>query len=95
MKKQTKLLITVITCIIVVLSLVQVILSNSLSTTGIALARLERDVQNYQRQNVLLREKILTESSLTKIVSKAAVLGFSKGKSQIVINGSVPIAAKP
>ncbi len=75
--------------------MIQVILSNNLSTTGIALAQLESEVAEYQRQNALLRETILIETSLTKIASYAASLGFSQGISEIVVSGSVPIAAKP
>lgn len=93
MKK--KFIVSIMMSILVMLSLVQVILSNSLSTTGIALSRLENEVVEYKRQNALLHEVILTETSLTKIASKAATFGYLQGKSQIVIRGFVPIAAKP
>ena len=90
-----KFIVFIMMSILVVLSLVQVVLSNSLSTTGIALSRLEGEVARYKRLNSMLRETILTETSLTKIASSAATFGYISGSSQIVISGSVPIAAKP
>lgn len=90
-----KFIVSIMMSMLVALSLVQAILSNSLSTTGIALARLENEVVEYKRQNALLHELILNETSLTKIASKAATFGYTPGSSQIVVSGSVPIAAKP
>ncbi len=93
--RKKRVILTAIIGVFIVLSLVQVVLSNSLSTTGIVLSRLESEVSLYQRQNSILREAVLSDTSLTKIASKAASLGFSKDSSQIVVSGSVPIAAKP
>lgn len=95
MKKQTRLLITVISVIIVVLSIVQVAVSNSLSTTGITLSEIEQEIDQYKQENALLYEKFLIGSSLTNISSTSASLGFREGKSQIVIGASISIAAKP
>lgn len=95
MKKQTRLLISIIVIVIVVLSVAQVAVSNSLSTTGITLSELDQEISQYKKENVLLREKFLIKSSLTNISSTSASLGFSEGKSQIVIGSSIPIAAKP
>lgn len=93
--RKKRVVLFVIVGVLIVLSLVQVVLSNSLSTTGIALSRLENEVAKYQRLNSMLRETILTETSLTKIASSAATLGFSQQTSQIVIDSSIPIAARP
>lgn len=95
MKKQTRLLITIIVSIVIVLSVVQVAVSNSLSTTGITLSRIEQEIKLYKRDNAFLREKFLVSGSLLQIASKAANLGFVEGKSQLVVGTTLPIAIKP
>lgn len=93
--RKKRVVLFIIVGVFIALSLVQVVLSNSLSTTGIALSRLENEVARYQRLNSMLRETILTETSLTKIASSAATFGFLQQSSQIVIDSSIPIAARP
>ena len=88
-------IITSIIFIIIVLSVVQVAVSNSLSTTGIVLSRFDRDVSYYAKENAALRETLLLTQSLTFVASKAATLGFIEEKSQIVIGTSLPVALKP
>lgn len=80
--------------VILFLSLVQVILSNSLSTTGIDLSKIEEEVSIYKNENYVLREKLLLATSLTQVASSAAVLGFTNSKSNIYIDSSVPVAIK-
>ncbi|MBI2430679.1 MAG: hypothetical protein HYV39_01540 [Candidatus Levybacteria bacterium] len=94
MKKQ-HIIVTIVFLLIISLSILQVVVSNSLSITGITLSRLETELTNYQRENALLREKMLLNTSLTQIASKAATLGFEEGKSQIVVGSLLPIALRP
>ncbi len=94
MKKQNVLLSTIIV-IIIILSIVQVGVSNSLSTTGVVLSGLEQDILFYKKENAVLREKLLVTSSLTQVASKAAELGFVEGKSQLFVSKSWPVAVKP
>lgn len=84
-----------ISSIIVCLSIVQVIVANSLSTTGIELAKLEDELKLYEKQNTLLREEVLIASSYTDIASKAEKLGFVEEKSRFFVTTSLPLAAKP
>ncbi len=95
MKQQSKILITIIISIVIVLSVVQVTVSNSLSTTGITLSKIEQETSLYKQENALLREKYLLYGSFTQIASKAAALGFIEGRSQVVVGNIVPIAAAP
>lgn len=88
-------IVTILSMILIVLSVGQVIVSNSLSTTGITLASLDEKIHTYELQNALLHEKILAESSLTEVASKAATFGFSQRKSQLVVSGLLPVAIKP
>lgn len=93
--KKSSVFITSIVFLVIVLSVIQVVVSNNLSTTGPVLSTFEQDLKTYKRENALLREKFLLASSLTNIASKAATLGFSEAKSQIVIKSSLPVALKP
>ena len=73
----------------------QVIISNSLSTTGITLAKLEKELALYKKENILLQEKVLHISSLTHIASVASELGFVQEKSQVYLSTPLPLAVKP
>ena len=95
MKKQTRLLITIVVSIVIALSVVQVAVSNSLSTTGITLSYIEQEIKLYKKDNAFLREKFLVSGSLLQVASKAASLGFVEGKQQLVVGASLPIAIKP
>lgn len=87
-------IIQVLFLFIVILSVVQILISSRLSTTGIVLGKLENSLKNYNQQNEQLREKLLVASSLTQIASSAATLGFVSEKSQVVLTGSLPIAIR-
>lgn len=88
-------IVTILSIMLIALSVGQVIVSNGLSTTGITLASIDKEIHEYELQNALIREKILSESSLTEVASQAATLGFSQRKAQLVVNGLVPVAIKP
>lgn len=95
MKKQGIFFITTVVAIVIALSIGQVVVANSLSTTGITLSNIEKEITAYSLENSLLKEKLLAEGSLQHIASKAATIGFVETKSQIVIGSSLPIAIKP
>lgn len=82
-------------CIVVGLSIVQVTVSNSLSTTGIELGKIEEQISSYRNENARLSEKLLTLSSFDTIASKAADMGFIEEKTHIVLTKPLPIAARP
>jgi cell division protein FtsL len=93
--KKPILFIALIITIIVGLSIVQVSVSNSLSTTGIELAKFEEQISAYKKENEQLSEQLLTVSSFDNIASKAADMGFVEEKKHIVYTNPLPIAAKP
>lgn len=62
--------------IIIVLFIVQISISNMLSTGGIRLSQIQQQIADYQRSNAILREQIYSQASLTNISSKADKLGF-------------------
>jgi cell division protein FtsL len=93
MRKPIVFIILIIT-IVITLSIVQVTVSNSLSTTGIELAKIEEKITFYKRQNAILHEKVLVASSFTTIASKAAEMGFIDKQSRLFLPNS-PLAVKP
>lgn len=70
------------------LSIVHVVVSNMLSTSGVELDSLQLDLVKYKKENILLREEVLKNTSLTNIASSAARMGFIDAKSVINLAGS-------
>lgn len=81
--------------IIITLSIIQVVVSNSLSTTGIELAKLQGEKKALSLQNSILREKLLFSSSYANILQKANSLGFIEEKARFFVSTPLPLAAKP
>ena len=77
---------------IIGLSIVQVSVSNKLSTTGTDLAAIEQEISQYKRENIQLQEKILTASSYTQISQQAQSRGFVSSKSLVYLTTPPPLA---
>jgi hypothetical protein len=93
MKKPT-LIIGSLIILVLALSVVRTYVSNQVVTSGVLLGRIQEEVVNYKTENVLLAEKLYTESALTTIDSEAESVGFIEQKSDFVLNGQVPVAFK-
>lgn len=93
--KKPVVFIALIIMIIVGLSVVQVTISNSLSTTGIELADIEEQITAYKKENAKLSEELLTVASFNTIASKAADMGFVSEKKHIGITAPMPLAIHP
>ena len=93
--KKPSLVITVLIGLIVVLSVVKAVVHNRLSTEGVFVAGLEKEISFYKTQNTILSEELLTSSSLTNILAKAEELGFTnRSQSLLVLKTSRPLAVK-
>lgn len=92
--KRTGVLFTILGVVIATLLMVQISVSNMLSTGGIKLSDIQDQIQGLQRQNAILKEKILSVSSLTYISEQAGKEGFIQDKTQAVVvtNDQPPIA---
>lgn len=75
-----------------ILSVVQIVVSNSLSTKGVSLGKLEDEKNLYKKENALLKEKLLLVSSYTHIASEAGTLGFARSKGQVYLTSPLPLA---
>jgi cell division protein FtsL len=80
--------------VILTLTIVHVVVSNMLSTTGIELDTLQTDLTHYKKENVILQEQVLDQSSLSHIASAAAGMGFISEKSPVVIQAPLPLAKR-
>lgn len=93
--KRPKRLISFIFLIIIALSVVRVTVENSISTTGITLVKLQERLASYKKDNALLAERYLQDSSFLSIASKAAEKGFVESKNQVYLSTPLPLALKP
>lgn len=73
---------------VLVLLLVQVVLSNTLSTSGVELGEINFEISSLKTQNAIIKEKYLKEASLVNLAERAEKLGFASTKSQFVLSGS-------
>lgn len=83
-----------LTITIISLSVLQVVVSNRLSTSGILLDKLEKEIDTYEKENYALKEELYTLASLTQIASSAGSFGFVGKRHEVVLMGQPPIALK-
>lgn len=80
--------------VLLCLSLVKVLLSARLATSGTNLAQAEVKSQQLIDQNRLLNKEIIEHSSLIKISSEAAKLGLVKNEKVVNLTLEVPVALR-
>jgi len=90
--KKPLLLIVFFITVIASLSIIQVAISNMVSTAGIELDYLQSEIAKYKKENTLIEEKVLSESSLTNISKKAKKLGLVEANSKIYLTNPLPLA---
>jgi hypothetical protein len=93
MKKPLAIL-AILIFIILGLFLTRTAISNRISTSGVELGRTQDEIKKYQTENYLLREQIFAMSSLTKISSAAAEIGFVESKDTFAVSAGRPIARR-
>jgi len=79
--------------IVIGLFMIRMVISNTISTSGVALGKTQDEITKFRTENMLLREKIFTFSSLTNIASEAGRIGLVEGKSSLALSKTRPIAA--
>lgn len=92
--KKPVLILSFLVTIVVVLLLARITLVNSISTTGIRLVDLENKIDEYKKENELLKAQYLQAASYTTIASKAQKLGYVPVKSQIDLSAPLPMAMR-
>lgn len=79
---------------IIALSVVHVAVANNISTTGVNLSKLQKELSDYKRENAFLHEKVLELSSLTYINQKATQEGFVSSKGDYYLSTPLPLAKR-
>ncbi len=82
---RTKILLGGFILVIILLGITQAVASNRISTAGIELGKIQSELKEVKRENTLIREKILTLSSLTLLASRAGEMGFVEGKQALYV----------
>lgn len=90
--KRPVLFISFIFSIVVGLTVIQVGIMNQMTTTGIELVKIEKELTMYRKENTILEEQLLASESLTNISGKAKRLGFVDSKSQVYFSTPLPLA---
>lgn len=80
--------------IIVVLTITRAVVSNTLSTSGADLSRLNEEIDAYKRETAILEEKTLQASSYTTLQEEAGKRGYEPMTGQIVFSSQLPLAYK-
>lgn len=76
------------------LLVVRTFISNNVSTSGVALGKIQEEIDNYKIENSILSQQVYSYSSLSNIALKASQLGFVEDNQKFVLSNSVPIAVK-
>lgn len=84
--KKSNLILTILVIVVLGLGVVRVVISNTMATSGLALDRVNEQINTYKTQNEVLEEKYLVLSSLTFLASEAAKLGFTDSRANIVLS---------
>jgi len=92
--KKTGLLIGFAILIIISLTIGKVVVSGMIATSGVELSKIENEIEKYETENIILKEKLLLGSSLTNISSKAALLGFVEKRSEFILDKPLPLAVR-
>ncbi len=65
---------------------------SAFSTSGIAYGQIEANIQSLQTQNMILAEKLYSQTALTEIASEAATMGYVPDGKILVLSGPAPVA---
>lgn len=79
---------------LVVLIVIQAIVANSVSTVGVDVSSMQTEILAYKKENAILKEKLLTASSLTGISEKMDDQGYETASSQLSLSQSLPLARR-
>jgi len=92
--KKHKIILGTLFLTVLSLGLTRLIISNSISTSGTVLAKINDDISNYETENAVLAERVLNLSSFSNISEKADKLGFQPKEAVFSITNILPIAIK-
>lgn len=92
--KKYNLILTILILIMLSLAVVRAVISNTMSTEGLVLSKVNEEINSYKLQNEILDERFLLSSSFTYLATEAARLGFIDNKSNFVLTNPLPLASR-
>jgi len=92
--KKPLLLISFLSIVVVLLTLTRVTLVNTISTTGVTLVTLQNQIEDYRKENEILKEQYLQEAAYTTIDQKATKIGYKPVTSEIDLTAPQPLALR-
>lgn len=90
--KKYILAISIMVFILVVLTVIQSVVANSVSTVGVDIAVIQEEIDAYKKDNALLKETYLTRSSYTIIAEEVEERGFEPSTKQLSLTSPQPLA---
>ncbi len=78
--------------IVFILGVAKIFLTAKLATTGVDLAKIEKETTQLTDQNLFIEEKASEFSSLTRVASEAGKLGFLPVERMVSLSLKLPIA---
>lgn len=82
-------------CCAILLIFGKIAVDTLFASGGVEYSQVETQTQDLQKENIVLKEKILAQSSYFTIASEAATMGFiqeTKNSRIVLTNPAVPIA---
>lgn len=77
-----------------ILTGVRSVVSSRITTSGLELGKIQDQTAGYKTQNVILKEKIFSLSSLTHVSETASKDGFVESKEAFAVTAARPIARR-
>lgn len=76
------------------LMFLKIVVANRITTNGIELGVMQNKIQQYDTQNLVLQEQLLSYASLHTISEKAGKMGFIQAKSDYFVAAPLHVAIK-
>ena len=92
--KKSIVIIAILLVAVLALSIVRIYICNQISTSGVVLDQVQSESDSYKMQNILLSQKLYSESALTNIAEQAVKKGFVSQGLDFVLNNQIPLAFK-
>lgn len=83
-----------IICVVIILSLVQLVISHNLASAGEKVRQLEIKTAQLEQENNALRGEINKTASLARITEEAKTLGLVKTTTVLHLTPEIPVALK-
>lgn len=78
--------------VLIILTVVQAVVANTVSTVGVDVAKIQEEIDAYKKENALLKESYLTKSSYTIIAEEVTKRGFERSTKQLSLTNTPPLA---